>query len=313
MKQKPVKHVIQSQFYFMVLLVFVSAFISACSSTKSPVSSRVTVDRIDDSEKLGGRIVTIVQPDDTWHGIAFANGIDVSELVAWNGQVENDKLIIGQRLRLTKPLGFQNNNNLAVSSATSGSKQDEDIRIVQVQPSQPSVARPELRPIIPNRNTSNEPPLVAQTKPPQPLVIKPKSPVQENKVQQFKQAQFSNKPVKWAWPLDGKVIAKFSPNLGRKGIDISGKQNQVVKVAAPGKVVYQGNGVKGYRNLIIIKHNENLLSAYAHNQQVYVQEGQWVSANQTISTVGLKNGQPLLHFEIRRKGKPVDPLRYLGS
>ena len=314
MKQKTMKHLIHNKPYFIVLLVmFVLTFISACSSTKSPVSSRVTVDRIDDSEKLGGRIVTIVQPGDTWHGIAFANGIDVSELVAWNGQVENDKLIIGQRLRLTKPLGFQSNNNPPVASVGSAPKQDENIRIVQVQPSRPSASRPESRPVIPNQNTSNEPPVVAQTKSSQTVAIKPENPVQQNPVQKFEQAQFNNKPVEWTWPLKGKVIAKFSPNLGRKGIDISGKQNQVVKVAAPGKVVYQGNGVKGYRNLIIIKHNENLLSAYAHNQQVYVQEGQWVSANQTISTVGLKNGQPLLHFEIRSKGKPVDPLRYLGS
>ncbi len=273
--------------------------LAACGSSKSPVVSRSTVDRYVESEKLGGRIITIVQRGDTWYGIAFANSLNVSELASWNGMTENDKLSIGQRIRLTKPLGFQSESKVIVSRPTRGAE------VVQVNPlpsSKPS--KPVKGPTVTSRNQSRS--NKANTR-----VVAPQRSNNSNQVKAT--PEFSQKTVRWNWPLRGKLISRFSPSTGRKGIDISGKQNQEIKVAAPGKVVYQGNGIKGYNNLIIIKHSDDLLSAYAHNQKVYVREGQWVKANQAISTVGLRNGEPLLHFEIRRNGKPVDPLRYLGK
>jgi len=119
--------------------------------------------------------------------------------------------------------------------------------------------------------------------------------------------------VKWAWPANGKIIRSYSANAPRKkGIGIAGKRGQAIKAAAPGKVVYSGNGLLGYGNLIIVKHNETYLSAYAHSLQVYVKEGQRVKKGQKVASMGNnENGTPMLHFEIRRQGKPVNPVSYL--
>lgn len=118
---------------------------------------------------------------------------------------------------------------------------------------------------------------------------------------------------KWVWPAYGKLVGKFSlSKVGNKGIDISNKRGAIIKAAADGKVVYTGKALRGYGNLIIIKHTESFLSAYAHNDALLVKEQQWVSAGQQIARMGSDDtGKVMLHFEIRYKGKSVDPLRYL--
>lgn len=122
-----------------------------------------------------------------------------------------------------------------------------------------------------------------------------------------------SKAVTWRWPTSGKIINTFvADKLDRKGIDIVGKLGQAVRAVADGKVVYSGNGLAGYGNLIIIKHNNTYLSAYAYNQQRLVKEGMAVKAGTVISKMGRHpNGSTRLHFEIRKNGKPVDPLKYL--
>ena len=115
----------------------------------------------------------------------------------------------------------------------------------------------------------------------------------------------------WQWPIKGKILKNFS-QTGNKGIDISGKLGQVVKASAAGKVVYSGHGLVGYGNLLIIKHNFLYLSAYANNHRLLVKEGQHVKKGQIIAEVGKARGmQTSLHFEIRKKGKPVNPIKYL--
>jgi len=111
------------------------------------------------------------------------------------------------------------------------------------------------------------------------------------------------------WPLKGKLISRFGQ--GHKGIELGQSLGTPVKAAAAGEVVYSGDGLRGYGNLVIIKHNEEFLSAYGHNRLLKVQEGDVVKVGQTIAEVGERNQVPLLHFEIRYKGKPVDPLLYL--
>lgn len=114
----------------------------------------------------------------------------------------------------------------------------------------------------------------------------------------------------WQWPIKG-TIAKSFAQSGNKGIDIVGKTGQPVKAAAPGRVVYSGNGLIGYGNLLIIKHNDLFLSAYANNRRLLVKEGQPVRRGQIIAEVGRNgNARPMLHFEIRKNGKPVNPLWY---
>jgi lipoprotein NlpD len=123
----------------------------------------------------------------------------------------------------------------------------------------------------------------------------------------------SNRDVRWQWPVKGKVIARFNKSKNdAKGIDIAGSEGKPVRAASAGKVVYSGNGLISYGNLVIIKHSKSYLSAYAHNKKLLVKEGEIVKAGQKIAEIG-KTGveKPKLHFEIRKNGKPVDPLRYL--
>ena len=117
--------------------------------------------------------------------------------------------------------------------------------------------------------------------------------------------------IQWRWPTQGKLVKLSSPTL-QKGLNITGTTGQAILAAAGGDVVYSGSGLLGYGKLIIIKHNEVYLSAYAHNEELLVREGMRVSSGQKIATMGKDSNQrPLLHFEIRREGKPVDPLKHL--
>lgn len=117
----------------------------------------------------------------------------------------------------------------------------------------------------------------------------------------------------WAWPAKGKVIAGFN-EAGNKGIDIAGSMGQSITAAAPGKVIYSGSDLRGYGKLVIVKHNANYLSVYAHNSQILVKEGQQVSRGQKIAEMGNTDSNTVkLHFEIRQQGKSVDPAKYLAS
>jgi lipoprotein NlpD len=121
----------------------------------------------------------------------------------------------------------------------------------------------------------------------------------------------SNDGVEWSWPANGNLTAKFVEG-GNKGVEIAGKSGDAVYAAAAGKVTYRGSGVRGYGNLIIIKHNEKYLSAYAHNKSILVEQGQSVKRGQKIAELGATGAdKPMLHFEIRRFGKPTDPLELL--
>jgi len=119
--------------------------------------------------------------------------------------------------------------------------------------------------------------------------------------------------IVWHWPTTGRIVKINLPTL-ENGLNISGNVGQEVKAAASGEVVYSGSGLLGYGKLIIIKHNETYLSAYAHNDRILIKEGMKVTIGQKIATMGIgNNGKPLLHFEIRKNGKPVDPVKYLPA
>ncbi|HEX7027622.1 MAG TPA: peptidoglycan DD-metalloendopeptidase family protein, partial [Gammaproteobacteria bacterium] len=120
-------------------------------------------------------------------------------------------------------------------------------------------------------------------------------------------------PKAFQWPADGKVVATFQGNKsGSQGIDIQSNPGQPVLATAGGKVVYSGNGLNGYGNLVIVKHNDTYLSAYAHNSKLLVKEGDLVESGQQIAEIGMIDHSTAgLHFEIRKQGKPVDPLKYL--
>ncbi len=120
---------------------------------------------------------------------------------------------------------------------------------------------------------------------------------------------------RWVWPMRGKVVRSFNPRrIGANGVRIAGKPNQTVNAADGGTVVYKGNGLNGYGNVVIIKHRNGLLSAYGFLSKTYVKEGQRIKKRQKIGTVGYAaDNRLMLHFEVRRKGRPVNPMNYIGS
>lgn len=141
---------------------------------------------------------------------------------------------------------------------------------------------------------------------PQPIAKKPHT------VMPVSEKEPTGKVPSWHWPAHGSTIGTFSAL--NKGINISGQEGDPILATAAGKVVYSGNGLRGYGNLIIIKHNSTFLTAYAHNHHVFVKDGEWVKAGQKIAEMGSTGAKRvMLHFEIRRNGKPVNPLIYLDQ
>lgn len=154
-------------------------------------------------------------------------------------------------------------------------------------------------------------------------LIKPKN-ISTYSANTVKQEPKTSKPVKtikktrtrslkWSWPTKGKRLNRFSFNdINKRGIDIASKVRQPIVAVESGKVVYSGNGLEGYKNLIIIKHNDTYLSAYAQNKNLLVKEGDFVGKGKKIADMGLsKEHGFLLHFQIRKNGKPVDPMYFL--
>jgi len=126
-------------------------------------------------------------------------------------------------------------------------------------------------------------------------------------------AATGDEKLSWMWPSEGKVIGTFDEGKN-KGVDIAGKAGQQVVAAGAGKVMYAGSGIRGYGNLVIVKHSNSLLSAYAHNRSILVKEGQNVNKGQAIAEMGDSDADRVkLHFEIRQQGKPVDPSKFLPN
>lgn len=133
----------------------------------------------------------------------------------------------------------------------------------------------------------------------------------QNKAQ--RESVYVNNQQGWVWPTKGPIHTAFDPSKKSKGVDITGRRNQVVRAIGPGVVVYSGAGLRGYGQMVIVKHSGQYLSAYAYNQKLMVREGARVKGGQVIARMGSKQptGQPTLHFELRRYGKPVDPAHYI--
>lgn len=257
-----------------------------------------------------------VKKGDTLYGIALEYGFDYRELAEWNGITTPDVIRIGQQLRLTPPQA----DTAAVTPLKpvapvaesqpmgANSAQGQSGSLLKTQPKAGKIAysaEAEAAPLVialkPEAAAPKTPP-VEQT----PKVPEDKKPAPS--------AGADDEDLEWAWPAKGKVIATFNEASNLKGVDIAGKMGQPVFATAPGKVVYSGSGLRGYGKLVIIKHNKTYLSAYAHNSQILVKEGQSVTKGQRIAEMGDSDAdQVKLHFEIRRLGKPMDPLKHLAA
>lgn len=275
-----------------LLVAFLMGLLGACATAKAPVAARqgkeppeVTVSSssapapaamASEKKPPGGHLVG---KGDTLYSIAWRYQLDYKSVASWNAIAPPYVIYPGQRIRLAP----------------------EKQKTAALQPGPVATRDPARRPPV-------APPAVVP-KPSAPVkpAVKPPSGSAPKKAA----GAAAPASIRWRWPARGTLLKSDSPTA-RKGIDIAGKTGQKIVAAAPGEVVYSGSGLLHYGRLIIIKHNEAYLSAYAHNQTLMVTEGDKVKGGQQISTMGANSGgKPVLHFEIRRNGKPINPLQQL--
>ncbi|HXU94695.1 MAG TPA: peptidoglycan DD-metalloendopeptidase family protein [Gallionella sp.] len=244
--------------------------------------------------------VHIVEKGDTLYSIAFNYGLDYHELAELNGIQDPNVIQIGQQIRLFAA---------AAAPAAARPAAAESKPLVKDQPKVVKYAYNDAAAAQIDRVQQPGKPGTATLAKPAEAQPKPQPKAEPKTADDSADA---DEALEWSMPAKGKVIGEFSESANRKGIDIAGKLGQPVFASAPGKVVYSGSGLRGYGKLIIIKHNSTYLSAYAHNDQLLVKEGQSVTRGQKIAEMGnTDSDQVKLHFEVRRLGKPVDPAKYL--
>ncbi len=244
-----------------------------------------------------------VNKGDTLYFIAYVTDKDVKEIIRYNDLKSPYIIHPGQKLKLWQPAY----NAPKYSGSGAGVAVAATTSSAATSSTTPQKA-PVKKTAPPTAKTSTKKVETSKSK----EYVKPTSKQNVNKTAS-KPKSSNDKVSKWLWPTKGRVIKGFSTgDQGNKGIDIAGQRGQSVIATAKGTVVYSGNALRGYGNLIIVKHNENYLSAYAHNDRLLVSEGSSVSAGQQIATMGSSGTSSVrLHFEIRYKGKSVNPKRYL--
>ncbi len=215
-----------------------------------------------------------VRPGDTLIRIGLESGQNYRDIVRWNN-LENPNLIeVNQVLRVVPPVA--------------------EAQVV-------------TRPVVAGSAIAGAMGAASAAKPASSAPVAPAAPVTPAT------ASGGDEDVGWIWPAQGTVLAGFD-EAKNKGVDIGGKAGDAVVASADGRVVYAGAGLRGYGNLIILKHNNTFLTAYAHNQTLVVKEDQTVKKGQKIAEMGNSDADRVkLHFEVRRQGKPVDPSRYLPA
>lgn len=281
------------------LLTIIIGLVAGCSTTTrqapvvergtTPVQTRPAPVRVDDTPKHDERGMYTVRKGDTLLRIAFDFGQNYRDLVDWNKLANPDDIKVGQVLRVNPPGGERTAN-------------------VQTQPipMPPAASAPRKTEPRVDKKPATEG-TVADTRPSVPAVtpVVPAAPAAPAA------GAGDEARLSWMWPSEGRVIATFDDGRN-KGLDIAGKAGQPVVAAGSGKVMYAGSGIRGYGNLVIVKHSNSLLSAYAHNRKIVVKEGDNVAKGQLIAEMGDSDADLVkLHFEIRQQGKPVDPTRFL--
>lgn len=325
----------------VVLLILVVALAACASNRPAPV-----VDRQTSSTGSAASVTTVsgyaVKRGDTVYSIARQHGVDPRDLMTWNQLSPSAPLSVGQVLRVKAPAETQNTAGLSANAAISNT-------VVEGKPLVPpagaSVASTAGTPPTPSP-TQLPPPTSIGVLKTTPKALK--LPYTEQNLAIIQRAETpsvapakseevpagvptggdtvksagavtdpsavaSNDGIEWSWPAAGNLNGRFGEG-GNKGIEIAGRVGDPVYAAAGGKVTYSGAGVRGYGNLIIIKHNDKYLSAYAHNQNLLVKQWQVVKKGQKIAEMGASGtDSPKLHFEIRLLSKPVDPEAYLPA
>ncbi len=316
-------------------LLFAFFLLVGCSTTQPPVP-------VVDSVKSGSsRPVKpfesnnpdnnfyIVQKGDTLYGIALNHGIDFKKLAEWNDISDPRTIRPGQRISLSIPARDTKPELFALPQQPIATTIDPVMNSAD-----PENAIQESNNIVNAGNVKTSPKALKlpfseqnaaqlQYATKEPLPAEQSSPVSSTAIEKNTKIEVAPQPEpsisdklvnhsgsEWIWPTTGKLLSSFSKNS--KGLKISGQAGQPILASAAGEVVYSGHGLRGYGNLIIIKHDNIFLSAYAHNSRLLVKEGEAVIKGQQIAEMGNTDTDTIqLHFEIRKHGKPVDPLDYL--
>ncbi len=257
-----------------------------------------------------------VKRGDTLYSIAWANNMDYRTLAAMNRLDPPYRIYAGQYLR-TRRNFFESLGQMFKRESVSNQTQ-----VAQRAPIQPKAKPKKVK--LAKTSSQRSQKKVSQRS--ERKASQPKKTVHSQSKKRYA-ARSTVKKIQpssakkgtsikgWRWPAKGRVVERYSERPGgNKGIDIAGNHGDSVRAAASGKVVYSGSGLKGYGQLLLIKHNNSYLSAYAHNKRILVSEGDQVKIGQKIAEMGRMNhGAIRLHFEIRRNGKPIDPMIYLAS
>lgn len=255
--------------------------LGACTTSinRAPVIDRLPAKNTSEQATAVEGVYT-VKPGDTLYSIALDFGLDWRELARINQLTDPGRLFVGQKLKVDSSQG-----QMAVQGTTID---DSGVEITPIAPAGGA------RPI----ETPSATPIPAPIPTPAPEV-KPPAPTAVT--------------MGYIWPHSGEIIQGYKPGVN-KGIDLAAKVGDPVLASQAGRVVYSGNALRGYGNLIILKHDNNLLTAYAHNKTLLVKEGEPVTKGQKIAEAGQSDAdRPKLHFEVRKQGKPVDPMDYLPA
>ena len=281
--------------YWLLLALLSAMVLSGCANKnrpapvedRSPNAARAPAKMVASADNAGKPGFYSVKSGDTLIRIGMDNGQSWRDIARWNN-IENPNLIeTGQVLRVTPP----EETGVVVRPVSSTN--------VVTSPAPANTASAPA----PASNT-------ASVRPPASAANPPNASTPANNLANTDSAE---ETVSFQWPTRGNVLAGFD-EVKNKGIDIAGKAGDPVLAAADGKVVYAGSGLRGYGNLVILKHNNTYLTAYAHNQSLLVKEDQAIKRGQKIAEMGNSDAdQVKLHFEIRRQGKPVDPAKYLPA
>ena len=255
-----------------------------------------------------------VKKGDTLYSIGLEFGYDYKEIAQNNNINAPYNIRIGQQLKIktnntsTKKAAEANNDDVVIKPLNNDNQMVQGQNSTVTPTGAPSLSSPKaIREPYTEQVASNNPPPVKQAE-----NNSPEGKPVESKPSDS--ALVSEDTIDWGLPTKGKVKTAFSEGASAKGIDIEGSMGQDINAASNGKVIYNGSDLRGYGNLIIIKHNKDYLSVYAHNSKILVKEGQSVAKGQKIAEMGNSGTDSVkLHFEIRYQGKSVDPTKFLNG
>lgn len=310
--------------YAVLLGALVALLVGCASHAPAPVEQRdsgnpVTSGKLVVATVAGAGEVRpgfyMVKKGDTLYSISLDHGQNYRDIAAWNNLDDPNKIQVGQQLRVSPPEGAA---PVAVAKPIAGPAPVEARPLGAAGAATANTDTLKKEPKA-GKQPYSEAAWAQAQKPesaPAPVAEKPtekpaEKPAPVAAVPAL--AATGDDAVDWTWPAAGKVSAGFVEG-SNKGVDIPGKAGDPVHAAAAGKVTLVSNALRGYGNLVVIKHNTSYLSVYAHNSKILVKEGQSVTKGQKIAEVGSSDtDMPKLHFEIRRQGKPVDPTKYLPA